>query len=214
MLPRSIFLIPGTIPLFKKQHPSVSVQLSEEISYDAMERNIFDGTATLGIGNYTSTDPHITTRLIGEEEMLLVTNAEHPIAQEIGPSKIYRYPKISLKQLRNDMFIIPKRTRTATLARELLTQSIGAQFNLFLETRNIETALRLTSEGLGLTFLCHVHARFPSLPKNLRFFSISDADAKIPLNVLYRTNGYFPSYVRDYFCLLEKYANDEIFTSQ
>lgn len=210
MLPRSTFLIPATIPIYKKQHPGISIQLAEEISYEAMEHNIFDGTSILGIGNYASTDPHITTQLIAEEEMLLVTRADHPVAQTNPASRFQRYPYISLKDFRDDMFIIPRKTRTAHLAQSLLEQTIG-QYNLFLETRNIETALRLTAEGLGVTFLCHIHARFPYLPQNLRFFSISDNDTKIPLNILYRTNGYLPDYAQDYIDLLYKYANDQIF---
>ena len=212
MLARSTFLIPETIPLFKQQHPGISVQLSEEISYEALEKNILEGTSSLGIANYTSGDPHITSQLLGTEELLLVTNTAHPIAKEFSHSHFNRYPVVDLKSLKGTSFIISKNTRTAQLAHHLLSKSIGSDYNLFIETRNIETALRLTSEGLGITFLCNIHAQFPYLPKNLVFFSINDPDTKIPLNVLYRTNGYLPTYVQDYLDLLHKYANDEIYS--
>lgn len=205
MLPRSTFMIPETIPAFKQLYPNVSIQLYEEVAYDAIERNILDGRAFLGIVNYKPKDPHITATPLHEEELLLAVSDDHPIAKRMNAHHGDKPRIIDLNDFKNDPLIIPKNTRTAEQI-QAITQKRRLDQPVFLETRNIEIALRLASEGLGITFLCDSHINFKYLPGNLVFFSTADPDAKMMLYLLYRTNSYMPSYIQKYIEMLKDYA--------
>lgn len=202
MLPRSTYLVPMTIPVFKEQCPEVGIQLCEEIDYGDMEKDLLDGRAFLGIGNWRSKDPRLTAEVLREEELLLAVNENHVIARSLGVKPGDPPAPIDYQNFQNDPIIVSKGTRTAAL-REEFCRAYNPNQPIFLETRNIENALRLASEGFGVTFLCDTHIRFQYLPQNLVFFS-----AGIPKMTLYlirRANAYIPSYVHTYIDILHRY---------
>ena len=209
MLPRSTYLVPETIPAFKQCYPNVTIQLYEEVSYSALERNILDGRAFLGVGNFFSKDSNITSVTLGEEEILLAVYADHPVVKRMHAKPGDPPRPIDLREFKYDPLIVPKNTRSAEV-QQALFDKINPKPSIFLETRNIENALRLCSEGMGITFLCNSHSRFKFLPPNIVFFSTAEPEAKMELYLLHRTNAYIPAYVQYYIELLRKYAGGNL----
>lgn len=202
MLPRSTYLVPMTIPAFKEQCPEVGIHLYEEIEYSHMEKDLLEGRALLGIANWQSKDPHLAADVLREEELLLAVNENHVIAKSLGVRPGDPPMPIDYQNFQNDPVIVPKGTITADLQQEF-SRSYNPHQPVFLETRNIENALRLASEGFGITFLCDTHINFQYLPKNLVFFSAGIP--KMTLYLLRRANSYIPSYARTYISILRQY---------
>lgn len=202
-------MIPETIPTFRRRYPHVKIQLYEELTYNAIERNILDGRAFLGVANYFSKAPNITSVVLGEEELLLTAYADHPVVKRLGVEPGDPPRLVDIGEFKDTPLIVPKDTRTAEIAQTVLQKQNPDQ-PVFLETRNIENSLRLCSEGLGMTFLCDSHIHFKYLPKNLVFFSTAAPEAKMLLYLLYRSNAYIPSYIQAYIDMLRDYAKGRL----
>lgn len=209
MLPRSTYIVPQTIPAFKRMYSNVSIQLYEELSYETLEKNILEGRAFLGIGNFQSTSPSITSVPLTEEEMLLALSADHPLARKLGVRPGDPPRMVDLDELEDTPLIVPRDTRTAE-AQHTVFNKQKHRHPVFLETKNIENSLRLCAEGFGVTFLCSTHIHFPYLPENLVFLSTNEPDARFMLYLLHRTNAYIPSYIQSYITLLQQYAEGKL----
>ena len=202
MLPRSTYLVPMTIPAFKEHCPEVGIQLYEEIAYSDIEKDLLEGRAFLGIGNWQSKDPRLSAEVLREEELLLAVDENHVVAKSLGGKPGDPPMAVDYQNFKDDPVIVPKGTTTAGLQQEF-SRAYNPSQPIFLETRNIENALRLAAEGFGLTFLCDTHINFQYLPKNLVFFSVGIP--KMTLYLLRRANSYTPSYVHTYIDILRQY---------
>ncbi len=196
------YLVPMTIPAFKEHCPEVGIQLYEEIAYSDIEKDLLEGRAFLGIGNWQSKDPRLSAEVLREEELLLAVDENHVVAKSLGVKPGDPPMAVDYQNFKDDPVIVPKGTTTAGLQQEF-SRAYNPSQPIFLETRNIENALRLAAEGFGLTFLCDTHINFQYLPKNLVFFSVGIP--KMTLYLLRRANSYTPSYVHTYIEILRQY---------
>ena len=140
--------------------------------------------------------------VLREEELLLAVDENHVVAKSLGVKPGDPPMAVDYQNFKDDPVIVPKGTTTAGLQQEF-SRAYNPSQPIFLETRNIENALRLAAEGFGLTFLCDTHINFQYLPKNLVFFSVGIP--KMTLYLLRRANSYTPSYVHTYIDILRQY---------
>jgi DNA-binding transcriptional LysR family regulator len=138
----SIFHLPGWLRQFQEASPGVDVTVrtgrSREIAQLAVEREI-----DLGIVTSPSDHPDLRTSHLFEEEIVLVTPPEHPLAGRTAPAEELEAASLIL-------------FRSGTGFRNYLDRSLaksGLRVRVKMESDSAEAIKSFVEVGLGISFL-------------------------------------------------------------
>lgn len=192
---RSSYLIPAIIPEFKEKYPNVDVELLEYFS-SVLEEKLINGEADIGILNKPNRELNLDYEIISEEEFLLAVPQNHPLVNTGIPKEGTHYKWIDIRQFENDRFILhfPEQ-RTGQLSKKIFEEYNMNPKNI-IRTRNIETALNLTSVGFGISFISESHIKHLQNSEKPRFFSIGNPTIMSGFIVAYRKNSTLSPYAR------------------
>jgi DNA-binding transcriptional LysR family regulator len=194
---RSSYLIPAIVPKFKEKYPNVDVELMEDHS-SVLEEKLINGEADIGILNKPNRELNLDYEVISEEEQLLAVPQNHPLADAGISRKGTHYKWIDITQFESERFILhfPEQ-RTGQLSKKIFEEYNMNPKNI-IRTRNIETAINLTSVGFGVSFISESHLKHIQNSEKLRFFSIGNPTITSGFIVAYRKNSTLSPYARTF----------------
>ena len=210
---RSPLLLSKTIPLFREKYPNVEIQLFEESSYK-LENKLAEGMIDLLItkGPVSSFAKLFVSKPLFTEELLLSLPEGHPaIAQakeDVGSS----FPWIDLSLLKDETFILLK----AGQYTRFLADQIFADYNFYpknyISTANIETAIRMSANGMGPTFVpsFFTENQYPSQQNHPLFSSVGRDSRHIysTFKIIYRQDCQLTRYMQSFIELLQEQFGD------
>lgn len=186
---RGAHVLPKVLPIYKKLYPDVEILLFED-NTDNLESMLINGETDITIVNLPITLPNIKCIPIFDEEILLSVPQDHPLTNMGKYKKGCKFPWIDINLFKNDPFILLKRgQRTREFSDKILSETKISPRKL-IETRNIETALKMSAAGLGISFIPETYALNCSYPKQPYLFSVGNGNTKWTLAIAYRENGY------------------------
>ena len=125
---RCTYMLPKSLPAFKKLHPNVQVNILEGTSAENDQR-LINGQADIAFFSMPSdTNPLIEYETIGEEELLICAQGGHPISHFSRPNPASRYPKLDPAILQNEMIIMMMQEPTPT-RRWVLNPALRPRFS-------------------------------------------------------------------------------------
>lgn len=140
---RALHQMPLILPVFKDLYPQIDLFITESSSAELeelLEKRIVD----ISVLNLPITSGNIKSESIFTERILLIAPKTGGMNQSVSYADI--------KQFENDKFILLQHgQRLRQISSDIFAR---AKFKpkILLETRNIETAVRLACSGMGLTF--------------------------------------------------------------
>lgn len=99
---RSPYIIPETVPKFKKLYPNVDINFLEETESNNLDKLVINGEADLAIFNYSKSNPMLGCELLKDEEITLVVGRNHPLAKEGKKLEGCKFPWIDIKRFKNE----------------------------------------------------------------------------------------------------------------
>ncbi len=138
----SAYVLPELVARLRVARPGLRVLVRTGHSEEIVEL-IAAGDVGLGLIRDLR-DRRIVAWPIYEEELVLVVRADHPFAYE---------GRVDVGRLRESVLILFDRTSTYYDTTASLFRSAGVAPAGTMEVDNIETAKRMTSRGLGISFL-------------------------------------------------------------
>lgn len=210
-LMRSSCMIPQILPAFHALYPNIRINFLEE-TYAIQERLLTDTRIDFAIFNEGRPHPKLEYETLGQEAILLVVSAAHPLAagllditQQNGV-----YPLVDWDAIVNEKFILhfPEQNTGAITERLLQKHHITPKVPFY--TRNTQAALLLAQQNHGICFAPETYVRNMTFQVPPVCFSLNDQEACTTTVLAYRTGSYLTSYgkefikiAKDYF---EKYA--------
>jgi len=202
---RGTYMLPCTLPVFRKEFPRVKVTVNEANSA-VLEDMILDGEIDLAFFTLPIRHPDISYDTIKEEEVILVMNADHGLAGEGIKKAGCKYPWIDLKKLKDETFImqrVDQRTRH-------ITDQILLEHNMTpkttLDIRNILASVELAASGYGITFVSETHLRHINLKEKPACFSIGKPKTMTSFVAAYRRGIYLPVYGQRYIQIVRDFT--------
>lgn len=199
---RSTYVLPIIIPPFKKMHPKVEIQLLE-VHADALEDILVTGKADFAIINTAVKNPHVVSKLISRDQILLALPRSHPLA---GSGKKVRgnpYPVVDLRDFANEEFIMQYPDQRTRQVADTLFLEAKIEPRTMLQIKSIETALKLVSLGCGACFAAETYLRHMAPPEQIAFFSLNNPVATTHLSLSYLENSYMPKHFLDFIAIVE-----------
>lgn len=201
---RSYCIIPDTLPIFKKKHPHIHVNLLEEV-YDVEGKLLSDDKIDIAIFNKTTQQLKLEYEILRNDETLLLINSNHPLAKSGKVVQGCRYLWIDLKLFKNDNFILlNSNLHTGKISAQLFDEA-GINPNVVFRTRNVELQAQMASKGLGACFISESYLKHIKFEHEPVCFSIGKPRIINPLVVAYRKGAYLTQYTLDYIKILKNY---------
>ncbi len=201
---RSPYLIPDTVPEFKRHYPNVDVNFIEIADASRLSRLVESGDADLAIFNYSGNSPMLESRLLKNEEIVLAAGRNHPLADGGKQVEGCRFPWIDINRFKEDNFIINYADTKSGEMAENIFETLNFKPKVALKTRSIECAVRLVSHGFGVCFTSETHLKYMHLDSKPVYFSIGNPKISTDLFAVYRKNSYVPQYLQDYIKIVKK----------
>ncbi|MBL8517258.1 MAG: LysR family transcriptional regulator [Betaproteobacteria bacterium] len=159
-------LAPRMIGGFLKAYPDVQVEFREG-SAASLIHAVANGSLDVGAVRTPVVRPEgVRFRTLLRESMLLVLPARHPIALAAGGGKTKDLPMLSLKALRNESFILARRTGAPGMFADLILacHRVGFEPKIAVEIEHMLSNIALVAGGLGVT----------AVPESMRGIHSSD----------------------------------------
>ena len=198
---RCTYMLPGTLPEFRKLHPNVKVNLFEGNS-DENDRRLLDGQVDVAFYSRPSTEnPLLSYEALDEEELLIVTCKDHPIGRFASPNPGGR-PVLDLALLEKEPVILMRPEQRTRQLTDALFQERKLRFDNVLYTSNLPAIMGLVSRGYGVSFIFEPHLRHRAERFALDCYSIGQGRVVTEFVAAYRKGSYLSSYARDYIRLV------------
>lgn len=194
-LRRATWLLPPVIAAYQQEFPDVDVILQEGTISELTE-TLQNFETDLLLCNASEVPPDMESHLMFSERLLVAVPPRHPVNEMATyvPGEPYR--QLDLSYLNGQDLILARPT-----------QSIRRDVDVFLEAknvlpgrirmvRNIETAMQMVAEGLGIGFNREGYARHMNYSKEIHYYSIENTDGKTDFVLAYRKSMPITGYMQ------------------
>lgn len=197
---RGSYMIPETIPVFKAAYPHIDINLIEDSSSN-LENLLLNGDAHIAILNTPITSNDLDYISLGNEEIVLLSNIKHPLAEKF---KNVELPKISIHEFKDDRFITQYPTqRTGQIAEKIFKDSKFTPKEIF-HTRNLESSTRLVSKNFGVCFTSATYLKHLYFHNEVKAFSLKNSiNTRSELVLAFRKGSYLSKPAKDYMEILK-----------
>ncbi len=173
---RCSVIMPTVLPIIRKKHPFIDVQVLEGSS-SVIENSLMKNEIDLCLINMPAISDKLVCENITQEKILLCGNEAHPLVQRAvaaTPADDYGYRHFDIRQLNGESLIMQypgqsiAKMVNATLAKhEILPGYVW-------KTQSITTALNMVSTDLCFTFIPEACVRAGLHPKKVAFFTVDE----------------------------------------
>lgn len=152
----SLVLLPKVLAYFEAHHPNLDIRLMEG-DYDQIEEWLHNGVVDIGF----IVEPHskqLVFHHVFNDELVCIMAKYHPLANE---------EKLQLEQLKNERWIMPKRTIDRDVSRILTENKMHP--NIVYEFSVDQVILSMVNENLGISIVPSsllIHAPHQLIRKN------------------------------------------------
>ncbi len=142
-------MLPRVLPLFHSRFPGIEIHLIEDTT-NVLENLTAAGRTDISLLTLPVLDSNLSWEPLLDEEILLAVPPSHPLAERAGPGE----PAVaSIRQLREEAFIVLKRGQGFRQIALELCRSNGFEPRIVFESSNIETVQSLVAAGMGIAFV-------------------------------------------------------------
>ncbi|ONI42039.1 LysR family transcriptional regulator [Candidatus Epulonipiscium fishelsonii] len=194
---RGLYLIPSTLPKFSSLYPKIKINILEGNTQD-LEKMILTGEADIAILNGPIHHNNLEFEKLHQEEIVLVTSKNHPLANQRVILNKFKYPWIDLNLFRKDTFILQYPFQyTGQIAYKIFKQQKFTPNSIF-QIQSLATSLKMVEAGMGICFMSEFYLKHLFSDINVAYFSIGQESISFDLIVAHRKSSYLPLYIKDF----------------
>lgn len=202
---RGTYLLPCTLPIFKKMHPNVKVVLREANSAQ-LNTLITEGEIDLAFYNFSEKNSNIECTVISHEELLMVMSPKNTCANKGIFVEGCKYPHLDLNLLKNTEIIMQRPGQRTRMIVDKMFRENHFEPNIVLETSNIMAAAELASRNYGVAFIAETHLNHMNLRNEIRCFSVGNPKTTVDFVAAYRKNSYLAQYAQDFIEIVKDFT--------
>lgn len=139
----SLYLLPDVILAFRDRHPGVKVEIFRHPS-QRLPREVLDGNLDFALTAYEPADSDLASFPVLEDELVLVTHPDHPLAGR---------ESVTIGELGRESFLAHN---VKSASRNRVIEAFAEQhtpLNIALELATIETIKRFVLKQVGIAFV-------------------------------------------------------------
>jgi DNA-binding transcriptional LysR family regulator len=202
---RGTYMLPCTLPVFRKEFPRIRVSVREANSA-VLEGMILDGEIDIAFFTLPIRHPDISYDIIKEEEVVLIMNAAHRLAGTGVKRPGCKYPWLDVKKLPDETFIMQCLDQRTRQVADQIFHDAAVTPKISLEIRNILASVELAADGYGITLVTETHLRHIPLKEKPACFSVGSPKTMTSFVAAYRRGIYLPHYAQRYIRIVKDFT--------
>jgi len=207
---RGSYLLPKVLPSFYEKYPNFEILLIEEDS-KVLENLLYEGEVDVIIIKLPFIEPNFSYLPLYSEELLVSVPPKIAINLTTTPKPGNKYPWIDLHLLKDELFILLKPGhRTRDISENILKES-GIIPKKIIQTDNIETALKLSIAGLGITFIPELYTINDYKSAIPIYFSIGSPKTISEFVIAYRKGQHLTTSTKKFIDIVTDYCHSDQF---
>lgn len=192
---RAMQVLPDVIPIFSKEYPNVSLELTETASAN-LEGLLQKGEVDLALAATEPSEINITYELIEKESIGILAGRDSQIAGRI-PSGT----PITLRDVEADSFVCLDTSHSSRIIQDRLFRRYNFHPRILLETSSLEVARRVCLKSGACMILPDVYADSFVIGAGGAFYPLSDYENHRHFYACYRNGENIRKYVRDFISI-------------
>ena len=200
---RGTYMLPFTLPVFRKRFPNVRV-IVHEANSSVLESMVLDGSIDIAFFTLPIRSPEVSYEIINHEEVVLVMSAKHPVANRGIVRSDCKYPWMDIDLIKNEAFILQTQTQRTRQITDRFFSEAGIEPNIILEVQNILATVHLAVDGYGMTFVGETHLSHIRTKEQPACFSFGKPNTNTSFVAAFRRNVFLPEYAKEYIRIVRK----------
>jgi len=200
---KGAFMLHGLLPMFKKIHPNVELNIQEAGS-PTLASLVASNKLEVCILNEYKRRKELHYDVLLEERLLLVCKKDNVLIQGLETSLETPAP-LDIEMLANETFILP-------MPDQALSDIINDFFNKrefkpkkTMMSKNIDTILDLAASGMGYAFVPEMVINFCRNKNDLAFFTTDDPPMSWSVSVAHKKDRPLSDAAKDFIEITKKY---------
>lgn len=192
---RSMQVLPDVIPIFNREYPNVSIELTESASA-TLEALLQKGQIDLALAATEPTEANITYELIEKESIGILAGRDSYIAQRLPTGS-----PITLKDVEKERFICLSTSHSSRIIQDMLFRKANFQPDILLEVDFLEIGRRVALKSGACMLLPDVYADSYVYHCGGGFYPLMDYENHRHFYACYRKGEAMKKYVRDFILI-------------
>ena len=195
---RCTYMLPCSLPAFRQMHPNVKITVYEGNS-EENDRRLLDGQAEVAFySKPNELNAMIRYEPLAQEELLICTCRDHPLARFARVNPASPYPKLELSLLKKEQIIMMRpQQRTRQIMDGILSRE-GISFENVLYTGNLPAIMELVALGYGVSFIHESHLRPRAGSRPIDCYSFGEPRTLCDFVAARRRGGYLSHHAQDF----------------
>ena len=189
---RSMQILPKVIPVFRKQYPHVTLDLTERGSA-SLEELLQKGAIDLAFAAMESTGTNLVYELIEKETIGILAASDTGIVGRIEPGT-----PITLADLEGETFVSLREGHSVRVVQDKLFRRFGFRPSILLETNTLEVGKRVAVASGACMLMPNIYMDEFIRRKRGEFYPLKDYENHRHLYACYRKDEFIPKYTRDF----------------
>jgi len=179
-------ILPKILPVFKTKYPGIKLTLTESPS-DILEELIIKDMVDICLMNLPLKNHNIAYKEILSEKIFIAVPVNFKERNNIEERNFENFPEINIGDLKNEKFILLRPEQRIRQISDNFFANIGFKPDVLLETSSIETSIRLTEAGMGVSFVPESSALSTS-SKYIKYYKIGNPILEWTTIIAYKEN--------------------------
>lgn len=210
-LRRESWLLPPVLAEFRKEFPDIEVVIREGTMHEL--RELLEAyELDLVLMNEAALWKEMEYQILFEEELLIAVPQIHPLNEKAEYVPGSRYRSLDLRWLEGETLILQKPNQSIRADVDAALKEAGVHPMKTVVIRNIETAIQMAAEGLGIAFNRESYANNMKYMKRVNYYTMGSAAKKSAFVAGYREGMYVPVYMQRFIELISEQGRTYIFS--
>lgn len=200
-LRRESWLLPPVLARFREEYPDIEVVVREGTMYE-LRALLEDYELDLVLRNTGPIWKELEYQVLFEEDLLVAVSQLHPLNEKAEYVAGSGYRSLDLHWLEGETLILQHPNQSIRADVEAALKEAGVRPAKTLIIRNIETAIQMAAEGLGIAFNRETYANNMEYTKRVNYYTMGSAAKKSAFVAGYREGMYVPAYMQRFIELI------------
>ncbi len=164
-------VLPHLLKRFNDLYPNIKIDIIEENSM-LLEEKLLIGALDIAILCLPLKNANVNYKIFYEEPLYVALPKDHPLNSEGYVQNSEEMPYFPLEKLKGAEFILTKSFKKTRMAADRILKYLDKDYNIILESQNIETVIRLVASGLGISLIPNIYSKVYHTGDKIRYYQI------------------------------------------
>lgn len=164
-------VLPKVLGIFHSRYPNITINIVEGNSY-SLEEDVARGALDTAIILLPVKNPNIQYRIFHRDPYYIAVPQEHPLNQKAYYKEGDPMPYLDIKELRGATVIVTTPRKKSRQIFNLLLDQLCGEYEIALETNNLETVVRFVAHNLGISVIPSIFARIYSEGERINYYQM------------------------------------------